>query len=90
MRSSSRSCSRRLESALAQANLGFSEQIQQAAAKAIQSLLTGGNLGVLGAPADLIGLREIPALTASIIARTPAGAERTALERINTFADVRG
>jgi ABC-2 type transport system permease protein len=75
-----------LESALAQANLGFSEQIQQAAAKAIESLLTGGNLGSLGAPADLIGLREIPASLQSIIARMPAGAERTQLERINTFA----
>jgi len=31
-------------------------------------------------------LREIPASLTSIIARTPAGAERTELERINTFA----
>jgi len=37
-----------LESALAQANLGFSEQIQQAAAKAIQSLLTGGTSAAWG------------------------------------------
>ncbi len=49
-----------LNSALAQANLGFSEQIQQAAAKAIDLLLAGGNLGILGAPANLIGLSQIP------------------------------
>ena len=49
-----------LNSALAQANLGFSEQIQQAAAQAIDQLLTGGNLGVLGAPPNLIGLSQIP------------------------------
>ena len=75
-----------LESALAHANLGFSEQIQQAAAKAIDSLLTGGNLGSLGAPPDLIGLREIPASLQSIIARLPPGAQRAQLQRINTFA----
>ncbi len=34
-----------LSSALAQANVGFSEQIQRAAAQAIGVLLTGGNLG---------------------------------------------
>ena len=33
-----------IDSALAQANLGFSEQIQQAAAQAIDGLLRGGNL----------------------------------------------
>ncbi len=75
-----------LESALARANLGFSEQIQQAAAKAIDSLLTGGNLGSLGAPTDLIGLREIPGSLQRILARLPAGAERSQLQRINTFA----
>jgi ABC-2 type transport system permease protein len=49
-------------SALAQANLGFSEQLQRAAAKAIDGLLRGGNLGSLGAPSDLIGLEQIPAV----------------------------
>ncbi len=75
-----------LESALAQANLGFSQQIQQAAASAIDSLITGGNLGSLGAPSNLIGLREIPSALQGVIARLPHGAERTQLERINTFA----
>ena len=75
-----------LESALAQANLGFSQQIQQAAATAIDSLISGGNLGSLGAPSDLIGLREIPASLQGIIAKLPPGAERAKLERINTFA----
>jgi ABC-type multidrug transport system permease subunit len=75
-----------LRSALAQANLGFSEQIQKAAAQAIETLLKGGNLGVLGA-GNLIGLREIPPLLARVIARTPPGGERASLQRVAAFAD---
>jgi hypothetical protein len=76
-----------LNSALAQANLGFSEQIQQAAAKAIDLLLAGGNLGILGAPANLIGLSQIPADLHQILAHEPPGPARTQLERISAFAD---
>jgi ABC-2 type transport system permease protein len=76
-----------LNSALAQANVGFSEQIQRAAAQAIGVLLTGGNLGVLGAPPNMIGLGQIPPALRTIIARQPPGAERTQLERINRFAE---
>jgi len=76
-----------LGSALAQANLGFSEQIQKAAAQAIDLLLKGGNLGVLGAPDNLIGLRQIPPLLHRIIAREPPGPNRKALERVSAFAD---
>ncbi len=76
-----------LNSALAQANVGFSEQIQRAAAQAIGVLLTGGNLGVLGAPPNMIGLGQIPPALHAIIARKPPGAERTQLERINKFAE---
>jgi ABC-type Na+ efflux pump permease subunit len=74
-------------SALAQANLGFSEQIQRSAAKAIDLLLRGGNLGVLGAPANLIGLEEIPPLLRGIVARQRHGPDRAALERIAVFAE---
>ena len=42
--------SSQLRSALAQANLGFSEQIQSAAAQAIDGLLRGGNGGPWGRP----------------------------------------
>jgi len=76
-----------LGSALAQANLGFSEQIQQAAVSTIDLLLTGGNLGVLGAPANLIGLNQIPSLMRAIIARQRPGGDRAALERVASFAD---
>lgn len=76
-----------LSSALAQANLGFSEQIQRAAAQAIGVLLRGGSLGVLGAPSNMIGLGQIPSTLRAIIARTPPGAQRTQLERINRFAE---
>ncbi|MCW3067817.1 MAG: type transporter [Solirubrobacterales bacterium] len=75
-----------INAALAQANLAFSEQIQRAAARAIDLLLRGGNLGALGAPGNLIGLEEIPPLLHRIIARTPAGADRASLERVATFA----
>jgi ABC-type Na+ efflux pump permease subunit len=76
-----------LRSALSEANVGFSRQIQQAAAHAIDLLLQGGDLGVLGAPRELIGLRQIPALLDRLIARTPPGSQRSALQRIATFAD---
>lgn len=75
-----------LDSALAQANLGFSEQIQKAAAKAINALLQGGHSGILGAPEDLIGLNQIPSALRAIIARQPPGHVRGELERINAFA----
>jgi len=76
-----------LNSALAQANLGFSEQIQQAAAKAIDLLLEGGNLGLLGGPQNLIGLSQIPGALDAIIARQPHGHDRSELERISRFTD---
>jgi ABC-2 type transport system permease protein len=76
-----------LSSALAQANLGFSEQIQRAAAQAIGLLLSGGSLGVLGAPANLIGLGRIPPELRGIIARQPPGRDRRQLERMNAFAE---
>jgi ABC-2 type transport system permease protein len=76
-----------LNSALAQANLEFSEQIQRAAAQAIGVLLTGGNLGALGAPSNLIGLGQIPSELRAIIARQPPGPERTQLQRIEEFAE---
>ncbi len=74
-------------SALAQANLGFSKQIQQAAAKAIDLLLTGGNLSLLGSSTNMIGLSEIPGLLQRVIAHQPPGPDRAALERVASFAD---
>jgi ABC-type transport system involved in cytochrome c biogenesis permease component len=74
-----------LNAALAQANIGFSEQIQRAAAQGIGMLLSGGNLGVLGAPEKLIGLSEIPAKLQGVIARAPPGADRRALQEVEQF-----
>ena len=76
-----------LNAALAQANIAFSKQIQRAAAQAIGALLSGGNASVLGAPANLIGLEQIPPTLRAIIARQPPGPERTQLRRIETFAE---
>ena len=75
-----------LRSALAQANLGFSEQIQQAAAQAIDALLQGGSLGVAGAPQGMIGLNEVPSLLRRVLARQPPGADREALAQVQRFA----
>src|ERR1700759_1107859 len=75
-----------IESALAQANSGFSKEIQQAASQAIGALLSGRNLGVLGAP-ELIGLGEIAPKLNAIAARLPQGsADRKTLEEIGSFA----
>ena len=66
----------------------FSKQIQRAAAQAIGVLLHGGNLGVLGAPANLVGLETDPVAVAldhrATAARRPT---RTQLERIDAFAE---
>jgi ABC-type multidrug transport system permease subunit len=74
-----------IESALAQANVGFSEEIQKAAAQAIGALLSGHNLGVLGAP-ELIGLGKIAPELHAIARRLPPGADRSTLEQIGAFA----
>jgi len=75
-----------LTSALAQANLGFSEQIQKAAAEVIDALLRGGNLSPLGAGEHLIGLERIPATLHALIAREPPGSTRVQLEDVAAFA----
>jgi len=75
-----------IESALARANLGFSAQIQRAAAGVIDTLLRGGELPVAAAPQGLIGLQRIPALLGALIARQPPGRERAQLERLRAFA----
>jgi ABC-2 type transport system permease protein len=73
-------------SALAQANLGFSKQIQQAAARVIEVLLKGGSLGALGANQNLIALDAIPRLLDGVMAHQPPGPDRAALERVADFA----
>src|SRR2546430_14758667 len=71
-----------LGSALAQANLGFSERIQRAAAGVLALLLKGGNLGGNGAPPDLIGLAQISPQLHAIIAPQPPRRDPAALQRI--------
>jgi ABC-type transport system involved in cytochrome c biogenesis permease component len=75
-----------LGSAIAQANLGFSEQIQRAVAQGLGLLLSGGSAGVLGAPTNLIGLSQIPHRLAPIIARESPGPDRAALIQMQSFA----
>lgn len=74
-----------IESALAKANVGFSEEIQRAAAQAIGALLSGRNLGVLGAP-ELVGLGKIAPELRTIARGLPPGQDRRTLEQIASFA----
>ena len=75
-----------LDAAIARANLTFSEQIQRAAAQAIDALLEGHGAEILGAPPGLAGLRQIPAELHAIAGREPAGAVRARLLQIEAFA----
>jgi ABC-2 type transport system permease protein len=78
-----------IEAALAQANLGFSEQIQKTARKVIRTLLAGGSLGAAGGAGGLetpLGLEHIPATLSHIAARQPPGRQRAQLEQIGAFA----
>jgi ABC-2 type transport system permease protein len=75
-----------LTSAVARANAVFSEQLQQAAAGAIDALLEGREAAILGAPQNLVGLERVPALLQEIIARQPPGETRTKLQQIQQFA----
>jgi hypothetical protein len=75
-----------ISSALAQANIGFSEQVQKLARHVIGTLLTGGRLGGIGAPEASIGLNHIPTVLGAIAARQPRGHDRGQLEEIDAFA----
>jgi hypothetical protein len=78
-----------IESALAQANLRFSEQLQTAARKVIATLLAGGKLpgvGGVGGSESLLGLESIPSTLGAIAARQPHAHDRKQLERIGAFA----
>lgn len=74
-------------SALAEANLALSKQIRDVAVRDIDVLLSGGELGILSAPQDLIGLTHIPGALRKIAARQSSPADRAELERIASFAD---
>jgi ABC-type Na+ efflux pump permease subunit len=75
-----------IEAALAQANLGFSEQIQKTARKVIHTLLVGGSLGAVGAGENPFGLERIPGTLGQIAARQSSGRQRAQLEQIGAFA----
>ncbi len=75
-----------IEAALAQANLELSDQIRNLAAGVIGDLVKGGDLGVAGAPQNLPGLRQIPAILRGVLRREPPGARRTELARVAEFA----
>jgi len=75
-----------IDSALAQANLALSRQIKSVAVRDMGLLLAGGQLGVLGASQEIIGLAHIAPTLRGVAARTPPGADRATLTRIAGFA----
>jgi ABC-type transport system involved in cytochrome c biogenesis permease component len=76
-----------IASALAEANLALSKQIRDVAVRDIDVLLNGGELGILSAPRQLIGLQRIPTALRRIAAAQSSAANRRELERIASFAD---
>ena len=75
-----------IDSAIAKANLAFSEEIQRVASSAIEGLLRGGELGAVGGPRLPIGLSEIPPALEKVIASQPPGHTRRQLEQIEQVA----
>lgn len=75
-----------IDSAIAKANLAFSEEIQRVASSAIEGLLRGGELGAVGGPRLPIGLSEIPPALEKVIASQPPGHTRQQLEQIEQVA----
>lgn len=73
-------------SALAEANLALSKQIRDVAVRDIGVLLQGGELGILGAPQQMIGLAHIPSALRGIAARQSSPADARRLEQIADFA----
>jgi ABC-type transport system involved in cytochrome c biogenesis permease component len=75
-----------IDSALAEANLALSKGIRDVAVRDIDVLLQGGELGILAAPRDLIGLRHIPRALREIATQQSSPAARRELRRIAAFA----
>ena len=75
-----------IEAAFAQANIGFSEQIQKTARKVIHTLLAGGSLGSVGVAESLVGLESLPRTLDRIAAQQPPGSRRRQLEQASAFA----
>jgi ABC-2 type transport system permease protein len=75
-----------IEAALAQANLALSQQIRSVAARDIDLLLAGGQLGVLGSSQPIVGLSHIAPALEGVAARTAAHGDRATLTRIAGFA----
>ncbi len=75
-----------IDSALSEANLALSQGIRDVAVRDIDVLLHGGELGILAAPRQLIGLQQIPAALRRIATRQRSAADRKQLRRIASFA----
>jgi ABC-type Na+ efflux pump permease subunit len=75
-----------LGAALAQANLGLSEEIRRIATEDLELLRLGGKLTVLGSTQHLLGLGRIPGVLDHVAASLPRGHERAQLEQVASFA----
>lgn len=75
-----------IDAALAKANLALSTQIKDVAVRDIGLLLQGGELGIVGAPQDLVGLSKVPALLHRLAAQQTQPAARAELVKLERFA----
>jgi ABC-type Na+ efflux pump permease subunit len=75
-----------LGAALAQANLGLSEEIKRIAIKELELLRQGGQLTVLGTSQNLLGLGKIPKILDEVAARLPHSHQRVEVEHVANFA----
>lgn len=75
-----------IDAALAKANLALSRQIKDVAVRDIGLLLQGGQLGIIGAPADVVGLSKVAAKLRRLAPQQPSPAARAQLLRLARFA----
>lgn len=75
-----------IEAALAQANLALAQQIRGVAARDIDLLLSGGQLGVLGSSQEIIGLSHLAPMLEAVASRTADRHDHATLTRVAGFA----
>ena len=77
-----------INSKLADANFALSDKLRQVAAQYIDLLLNGGQVNLLGANTNVLGLRGTKALLDGLLAHQRAGPDRAALGKVDNFANL--
>jgi ABC-type multidrug transport system permease subunit len=78
-----------IKSRIADANRAISQKITAEAGKYLGYILHGGSFSVLGQSFDVLGLENAERIVRAVQATLPPGSQnRTALERVRSFADL--